>query len=87
MLQCYPLGYFGTGAVHYAISYFFPPKELGKVDERDIYGTFAPGEKTPFGILVGVHPEDIEAGGSDSGDGESVPPKLANAEVQDARSA
>lgn len=69
-MQCYPLGYFGAGIVHYAISYFFPPKELGKVDEADFFGTFGPREKMPFGVLVGVLPDDVEAGSGVSGNGE-----------------
>lgn len=49
-----------TGAIHYTINIIFPPSELGKVDEFDEFGTFAPGEKTPFGLLV-LSPVDEES--------------------------
>lgn len=56
-LQSYPAGYIGTGAVYYALNYFFPPPEVGKVDAYDYFQTFTPGEKAPFGIIVGLPPD------------------------------
>ncbi len=50
-------GYLGTGAPYYALNHFFPPPELGKVDEYDYYQTLTPGEKAPFGIIVGLPPD------------------------------
>ncbi|KIX99049.1 uncharacterized protein Z520_05510 [Fonsecaea multimorphosa CBS 102226] len=52
----YPVGYLGTAAVYYTLNHFFPPDELGKVDEYDYYQTFTPSEKPPFGIIMGLPP-------------------------------
>ncbi|KAF7557591.1 hypothetical protein G7Z17_g511 [Cylindrodendrum hubeiense] len=77
--MCYPLGYFGTGAIHFAISKLFPPQDLGKVDEYDIFHTFAPGEKLPGGIIMGVSPGDTEAGES----GQFVVPTKETSDKED----
>ena len=73
----YPLGYFGTGAIHYAISYFFPPKELYKVDEYDLFGTFAPGEKTPFGMIVGIPTSEERVASSHDEQGDKMDSKTS----------
>lgn len=56
-MKSYPAGYLGTGAIYYALNHFYPPPEVGKVDEYDYYQTFTPGEKAPFGIIVGLPPD------------------------------
>lgn len=75
--QSYPVGYVGTGLLHYGISYFFPPKDLGKVDDYDEFGTFAIDEKTPFGMVAGGRPDMLE-GSTHSTDNETQLPKGAD---------
>jgi NCS1 family nucleobase:cation symporter-1 len=54
--MCYPLGYFGTGIIHYTINYFFPVPELGKVDDVDYFGTFGASQLPYVQTITGVVP-------------------------------